>query len=94
MMHDNQIHEDQTEDILPEEISPEMQEQMSEINEILNTPVINTTMALNIIINAVQVCYEKSNIFNDLDKALITKALSSFQEQVSKNEDFVIKVNM
>jgi hypothetical protein len=75
-----------------EQITPDMQIQMEEIKEILNTPVINTTMALNIIINAVQVCYDNADIFNDLDRALIAKALESFREQVSKNEDFVIKI--
>lgn len=74
------------------DITPDMQKQMEEIKEILNTPVINTTMALNIIINAVQVCYDNADIFNDLDRALIAKALESFREQVSKNEDFVIKI--
>lgn len=75
-----------------DQITPDMQMQMEEIKEILNTPVINTTMALNIIINAVQVCYDNADIFNDLDRALIAKALESFREQVSKNEDFVIKI--
>ena len=75
-----------------ETISPEMQQQMDEINKILNTPIIDTTMALNIIINAVQICYEKSDIFNDLDKALIAKALNSFQEKIKLGNDFLIKV--
>ena len=74
------------------DITPDIQKQMEEIKEILNTPVINTTMALNIIINAVQVCYDNSDIFNDLDRALIAKALESFKEQVKKNEDFTIKI--
>ena len=75
-----------------ETISPEMQQQMDEINKILNTPIIDTTMALNIIINAVQICYEKSDIFNDLDKALIAKSLNSFQEKIKLGNDFLIKV--
>jgi hypothetical protein len=74
------------------QITPDMEKQMEEIKEILNTPVINTTMALNIIINAVQVCYENADVFNDLDRALIAKALESFKEQVKKNEDFLIKI--
>ena len=92
MTNDNQIHEDHKEDVLIPDVTPEMKQQMEEINEILNTPVIDTTMALNIIINAVQVCYDGSTIFNELDKALIAKALGSFQEQVKKGEDFTIKV--
>ena len=86
------MQENQEEVLIPEEITPEMKEQMEEINDILNTPIIDTTMALNIIINAVQVCYENSTIFNELDKALITKALNSFQEKVKNGEDFIIKV--
>lgn len=83
---------EQTE-MAPEQITPEMQQQMDEIKQILDTPVIDTTMALNIIINAVQVCYDNADIFNELDKALIAKALGSFQEQVKKGEDFTIKVS-
>lgn len=75
-----------------ETITPEMQAQMNEINEILNTPVIDPTMALNIVINAVQVCYDNDTIFNELDRALISKALSCFQQKVTDNEDFLIKV--
>jgi hypothetical protein len=82
------------EQVKPEiDITPDMQKQMEEIKEILNTPVINTTMALNIIINAVQVCYDNADIFNDLDRALIAKALEAFKEQVKNNEDFTIKIN-
>jgi heme oxygenase len=76
-----------------EQITPEMQQQMDEIKQILDTPIIDTTMALNIIINAVQVCYDNADIFNELDKALIAKALGSFQEQVKNGEDFTIKVS-
>ena len=76
-----------------EEITPELQEQMNEIHQILNTPIIEPPMALNIIIEAVQVCYEKDDIFNELDKALISKALSCFQEKVKNNETITINVN-
>lgn len=79
-------------EINQEEISPELQAQMEEINSLLNKPQIEPTQALNIIINAVQVCYE-TDIFNELDKALISKALSCFQDKIEKNENFEIKVN-
>lgn len=72
--------------------TPEMQQQMEEINKILQTPIIEPTMALNIIINAVQVCYDTENLFNDLDKALISKSLQCFQEKVKNNENFIINV--
>ena len=45
-----------------------------------------------LVINAVQVCYDMDQLFNDLDKALISKALSCFQEKVAKNENFTINV--
>ena len=81
------------ENLTPEqEFSPEMQAQMNEINGILNQPQIDPTMALNIIINAVQVCYDMKDLFNELDKALISKALNCFQDKVTKKEDFTIKV--
>jgi hypothetical protein len=80
------------EDFNQEEITPEVQAQMDEINTLLNKPQIEPTQALNIIINAVQVCYT-SEIFNDLDKALISKALGCFQDKIEKNENFEIKVN-
>ena len=84
----------ENENILPDqELTPEMQEQMNEINEILNTPQIDPTMALNIIINAVQVCYDMKELFNDLDRALISKALSCFQDKVSNKENFTIHVD-
>lgn len=75
-----------------DEITPEMQEQINEIKEILDSPEIEPTMALNIIINAVQVCYDAEDVFNDLDKALISKALTCFQDKVKKGENFEIKV--
>ena len=82
----------ENENIAPEQLTPEMQEQMNEISEILNTPQIDPTMALNIIINAVQVCYDMKELFNDLDRALISKALNCFQDKVAKNENFTIQV--
>lgn len=79
------------ENINQEEINPEIQAQMDEINALLNKPQIEPTQALNIIINAVQVCYG-SEIFNELDKALISKALGCFQDKIEKNENFEIRV--
>ena len=82
-MNDNQIQES---------ITPEMQAQMDEINGILKMPQIEPTLALNIIINAVQVCFDMKELFNDLDRALISKALSCFQEKVNSGENFTIVV--
>lgn len=79
-------------EITPEEMTPEMKQQMDDIQQILETPVIEPTVALNIIINAVQVCYESST-FNDLDRALISKALQSLSAEVKAGKDFVIKVD-
>ena len=79
-------------ELTQEELTPEMKAQIAEIKEILDTPQIEPTMAINIIINAVQVCYDTTGIFNELDKALISKALNCFQDKVNKKEDFTIKV--
>ena len=79
--------------IQAKEVTPEIQAQMEEINAILTSDTIDPTMALNIIINAVQVCYDMDALFNDLDRALISKALSCFQDKVKNNESFTINVS-
>lgn len=72
-------------------ISPEEQERMDEINELINTEKLDPTTSMNILINAVQVSYDKEH-FNDLDRYLIAKALTCFKEFVDSGEDFTIKV--
>lgn len=86
------MNENINQELTQEELTPELQAQMDEINTLLSQPQIEPTQALNIIINAVQVCYG-SEIFNELDKALISKALNCFQDKIEKNENFEIKVS-
>ena len=74
------------------EVSAEMQERMDEINNLLSTPIIEPNTALIILINAVDASFNKEGVYNDLDKALIAKALSCFKSKADLNEDILIKV--
>jgi uncharacterized protein (DUF1810 family) len=69
----------------------ELELHMEEIQSLLSKDFIEPTQALNIIINAVQVCFE-SDIFGDLDKALISKSLDCFKHKIDGNENFEIIV--
>ena len=73
------------------QISPEEQERLDEINELIQAEKLDPTTSMNILINAVQVSYDKEH-FNDLDRFLIAKALTCFKSFVDSGEDFVIKV--
>jgi hypothetical protein len=66
-------------------------EQMREAQEILDADKIEPTIALNILLGAVNASYDKDH-FNDLDRALIGKALITFKDLSEAGEDFVIKV--
>ena len=66
-------------------------EKLKEIEEIVNAEKIEPTTALNILINAIQITFD-SEKFNDLDKYLISKALSCFKGYVDSGENFTIKV--
>lgn len=80
------------ENIENNDLDPNYQQKIKEIEEIVNSDKIEPTTALNILINAVQVTFE-SEYFNDLDKFLIAKALTCFKTYVDAGEDFTIKVN-
>ena len=73
------------------EFTPEELEQMKEAQEILDADKIEPTIALNILLGAVNASYDKEH-FNDLDRALIGKALLTFKDLVEAGEDFLIKV--
>lgn len=73
------------------EFDTEEMERIDEINEILQAESIEPNVAMNILINAVQVSYDKDH-FNELDRYLIAKALTCFQQYVERNEDILIKV--
>ena len=63
---------------------------MSRLNEIISSERIDVETALNLLINAVQTKYED---FNDIDKYLIGKSLSTFLSYYESKEDIVIKFN-
>jgi len=73
------------------QLSMEEQERMDEINELIKTEKLDPTTSMNILINAVQVSYDKEH-FNDLDRYLIAKALTCFKDYVDTGEDFTINV--
>jgi len=71
-------------------LTEEEKERLDEINEILKSETLDSTTAMNILINAVQVSYDKEH-FNDLDRYLIVKALTTFKLIADKQEDIIIK---
>ena len=64
---------------------------LQEIRDIIEKD-INPTTALNILISAVQSSFDDSR-FNDLDRALIAKALDCLEEKFTQGKNFMIKVN-
>lgn len=73
------------------EVDAETQARIDEVNQIIEAETIEPTVAINIIINAVQLSFDKEH-FNDLDRYLISKALTCLKEKVDAGEDFLIKV--
>ena len=72
-------------------INPEDQERMDEINELIKADKLDPTTSMNILINAVQVSFDKDH-FNELDRYLIAKALTKKKKKVDNGEDFTISV--
>jgi hypothetical protein len=73
-----------------EKLTDEEKARIDEINELIKAEKIDPTTAINILINAVQVSYDKDH-FNDLDRYLIAKSLTTFKDLADKGEDIVIK---
>lgn len=73
-----------------EKLTDEEKERIDEINDLLKAEKLDTTTAMNILINAVQVSYDKEH-FNDLDRYLIAKSLTTFKDLADNQEDIVIK---
>jgi hypothetical protein len=88
MSQEPQVDKDQQ---IPE-MTPEQQARIDEVNKLIKAEKLDPTTSINIIINAVQVSYDKDH-FNDLDRYLIAKALTCFKEFIDKGEDFTIKVS-
>lgn len=63
-----------------------------EVLELLNTEYLEPTVAVNILINAVQTSFDH-DCFTDTDRQLIVKSLQSLKRQIDLNEDFVVKVS-
>lgn len=66
-------------------------EKIEEIKKILESKKIDPTIALNILISAVQSSFDKPH-FNDLDRALIIKSLECFEEKAKYGKNFMIKI--
>jgi hypothetical protein len=75
-----------------ESLTQEEKERYDEINELIKAEKLEPTTAINILINAVQVSYDKEH-FNDLDRYLISKSLSCLKSYSDSGEDIVIKVS-
>jgi hypothetical protein len=73
-----------------ENLTDEEKERIDEINDLLKAEKLDTTTAMNILINAVQVSYDKEH-FNDLDRYLIVKSLTTFKDLADNQEDIIIK---
>lgn len=73
------------------ELTEEEKARLEEVKALVEAETIDTTTAMNIIVNAVQVAFD-SNMFNDLDKYLIAKSLNAFKEYVDRGEDIILKV--
>ncbi len=71
-------------------LTDEEKERMEEIKELIRAENFDTTTAMNILVNAVQVSYDKKH-FNDLDRYLIVKSLTTFKLIADKGEDIIIK---
>ena len=88
----NKIKEDIQEQLDGVDVTPEMQQQIDEINEIINADMIDPTTALNILINVAQVSFDQEHL-TDLDRHLITKAFMCIQDKIDKGENFEIKID-
>jgi hypothetical protein len=82
---------EQTNEFDMSQLSIEEQERIDEVNELIKAEKLDATTSMNILINAIQVSYDKEH-FNDLDRYLIGKALNCFKEYIEKEEDIIIKV--
>lgn len=65
-----------------------MYDQNEKLNEIINADRLDTSLAINILINAVRCNWDK---FNKLDKFIIGKALQTIKSYSDNKEDIVIK---
>jgi len=65
-------------------------DKLQEVKDILEKDIDPTT-AVNILISAVQSSFDKPH-FNDLDRAIVAKALDCLEEKFTQGKNFMIKV--
>lgn len=65
-------------------------DKLQEVKDILEKDIDPTT-AVNILISAVQSSFDKPH-FNDLDRAIVAKALDCLEEKLTQGKNFMIKV--
>jgi hypothetical protein len=87
---ENNVEEKDMPEFDYDNLTDDEKERIDEINDLIKAEKIDPTTAMNILINAVQVSYDKEH-FNDLDRYLIAKSLTTFKDLSDKGEDIVIK---
>jgi len=65
-----------------------MYNQDEKLKEILNSEKLDTTLAMNILINSIRANWDR---FSTLDKYLIGRALKTIEYHAERKEDLVIK---
>ena len=65
-----------------------MYNQDEKLKEIVNSDRLDSTLSMNILINAAK---SNWNNFNDVDRFLISKALQTIQHHAQNKEDFIVK---
>jgi hypothetical protein len=69
----------------------DLSQKIKEISDILKKDEIDPTTAINILISTAQSSFDKPH-FNDLDRALIAKALDCLEKKIKTGKNFQIKV--
>ena len=65
-------------------------ENQDEIARLVSSDKLDIRSAMNILINAIQISYDKDH-FSDFDRYLINKSLTTFKHYADSKEDIVIK---
>lgn len=65
-------------------------EKQDEITRIVSSDKLDIRSAMNILINAIQVSYDKDH-FSDFDRYLINKSLTTFKHYADTKQDIIIK---
>lgn len=65
-------------------------EKRNEIERLVSSDNLDIRTAMNILINAIQVSYDRDH-FNDFDRYLINKSLTTFKYYADTGQDIIIK---